>query len=74
MGQYVPADWKGATDFCETCGRDAPDFKRKNDRRECSRCFIGRVLLEVASEQEARELRAEMGREIRKPSLPWGPQ
>ena len=64
MSKYVPNDWTGPTTTCRTCGNDAPDVPRSvtgEGPRECSPCFIGRVLNEAVSEQEARALR-EIGR------------
>ena len=75
MNKYVPADWTGATTTCHTCGNDAPDVPRTvsgEGPRECSNCFIGRVVNEACSEQEARALRAELTQEIKRPSTPWG--
>lgn len=76
MGKYVPVDWTGPTTFCRVCGNKAPDVSRTvtddpDGPRECSRCFIGRVLNEVCSAQEARDLRAEVAAEIKQPTTPW---
>lgn len=76
MGKYVPSGWTEGVTTCDTCGNKAPDVSRTVDRRsggprECSRCFIGRVIGEACSEQEARDLRAELSREIHRPSVPW---
>lgn len=76
MGKYLPSDWDGAVTTCDTCGNDAPDVSRTVGRkaggpRECSRCFIGRVVNEACSEYEARALRTELTQEIKRPSLPW---
>lgn len=75
---YVPADWQGPVCGCRFCGNPAPDVTRSldaaNDWRECSLCFIGRVLNETVSPDEARLLRAELAQEIKRPSLPWRSQ
>jgi len=78
MSKYVPTDWPGPVTTCRTCGNDAPDVPRVvggkiggEGPRECSNCFIGRVLNEACSEQEARALRAELTSEIKQPSTPW---
>lgn len=78
--KYIPTDWPGPVTTCQTCGNPAPDrartIKGRSDAsaegpRECTLCFVGRVLNETCSEAEARDLRAELGREIRKPTVPW---
>lgn len=75
---YVPNDWPGKVALCHACGNDAPDYPRVTGDdpdglapRECTPCFIGRVLNHVATEGEARALRSELFQEIRRPSTPW---
>ena len=80
---YVPKDWADAgkpITMCSCCGNRAPDVAR-SDRlrsphqqdaepdgaRECSPCFIGRVLNEACSDDEMRELRREIMTELNRP-------